>query len=356
MSADIDRQYVQTMAQTARLSCLPGHYTTANPMSSKITIFWLSIFFLATAYSSDAQQVTKVHRIGLLCQEACNNSLYNTLRQRLVELGYIGQNILIEDRAVENRYEKLPDLVAGLLRLKLDVILTGGSTELPRAVNNATKTVPIVFVTAEDPVSAGLVTSFARPGNNLTGFTSLNAELDGKRLALLREVMPRIKRVAVLSNPADPATAAMWRVTEPTARSLNIQLQRLEIRGPGDLDSAIGTATNRGAEALAVLTSPIFFPYLQRIADLAAKKRLPTVSAWRQLTEVGGIMSYGVDISELFGRAAIYVDKILKGARPADMPVERPVKVQLIINLKAAKEIGLTIPPEVLQRADKVIR
>jgi putative ABC transport system substrate-binding protein len=342
----------------AHVSCLRSHYTAAaNPMSSKITILTLSIFLLAPACSSDAQQRAKVARIGVLCEGNCESPLYNALREGLRRLGYIeGHNILIEKRAMEGRQERLPDFVADLVRLKVEVILAAGSMELSQAVKRATRTTPTVFVTAEDPVSAGLVTSFARPGNNLTGFTSLNAELDGKRLALLREVMPRIKRVAVLSNPADPATAAMWRVTEPTARSLNIQLQRLEIRGPGDLDSAIGTATNRGAEALAVLTSPIFFPYLQRIADLAAKKRLPTVSAWRQLTEVGGIMSYGVDISELFGRAAIYVDKILKGARPADMPVERPVKVQLIINLKAAKEIGLTIPPEVLQRADKVIR
>jgi putative ABC transport system substrate-binding protein len=224
--------------------------------------------------------------------------------------------------------------------------------ELSQAVKTATKTTPTVFVTAGDPVSGGLVSSFARPGKNTTALTTLNTDLDGKRLALLKEAIPRVKRVGILFNPTDPAAAAIWRVMESTARFLNVQIQRLEIRDPDDFDFAIGAARRPAAEALIVLGFPPFYYYRLRIAELAAKRRLPIVSAWKQLTEAGGLMSYGPDISELLGRAASYVEKILKGADPADLPVERTVQTEFIINLKAAKRIGLTIPPEVLQRAD----
>jgi putative ABC transport system substrate-binding protein len=326
-------------------------------MSSKITILVLSIFLLASAYSSEAQQRAKVARIGVLCQGNCESPLYNALWEGLRRLGYIeGHNILIEKRAMEGRQERLPDFVADLVRLKVEVILAAGSMELSQAVKRATKTTPIVFVTAEDPVIAGLVSSFARPGGNITGLTGLNTDLDGKRLALLKETIPRAKRVAALHNPADPTSAAIWRVMERTARSLNVLIQRLEIRDPDDFDVAIGTATKPPAEALIVLGFPLFYYYQLRIAELATKRRLPTVSAWKQLTEAGGLMSYGPDIPELIGRAASYIDKILKGGAPADLPVERTVRTEFIINLAAAKQTGVTIPPEVLQRADKVIK
>ena len=300
-------------------------------------------------------ETEKIRRIGLLCQSNCASSLYNAFRQGLRDHGYIaGRNILIEERSMENRYERLPDLVADLIRLKLEAIVVGGSVELPQAVKNATKTIPIVFVIADDPVRAGLVTSFARPGENITGFTGISTELDGKRLELLQEIMPRVNRVATLFNPIDSAAAVKWQMMDTTARSLGIQLRRLDIRGPDDLTAQIGTAANGRVEALLVPAFP-FFPFIPRIADVAAKKKLPTVSPWSQLTEAGGIMSYGEDVLKMFRRAATYVDKILKGAKPGELPVEPPMRVEFIINLKAAKEIGLRIPPEMLIRADRVI-
>jgi putative tryptophan/tyrosine transport system substrate-binding protein len=326
-------------------------------MSSKITILVLSIYLLASAYSSEAQEPAKIARIGVLCQGNCESPLYNALWEGLRRLGYIeGHNILIEKRDMEGRQERLPDFVADLVRLKVDVILAAGSLELSQAVKRVTKTTPTVFVTAEDPVIAGLVASFARPGGNITGLTGLNTDLDGKRLALLKETIPRAKRVAVLHNPSDPTSAAIWRVMERTGRSLNVLIQRLEIREPDDFDLAIGTTTKPPAEALIVLGFPLFYYYQLRIAKLATKRRLPTVSAWKQLTEAGGLMSYGANIPDMFRRAASYIDRILKGAKPGDLPVERPMRAEMIINLKTANEIGLTIPPEVLQQADKVIR
>jgi putative tryptophan/tyrosine transport system substrate-binding protein len=326
-------------------------------MSSKITILVLSIYLLASAYSSEAQEPAKIARIGVLCQGNCESPLYNALWEGLRRLGYIeGHNILIEKRDMEGRQERLPDFVANLVRLKVDVILAAGSLELSQAVKRVTKTTPTVFVTAEDPVIAGLVASFARPGGNITGLTGLNTDLDGKRLALLKETIPRAKRVAVLHNPSDPTSAAIWRVMERTGRSLNVLIQRLEIREPDDFDLAIGTTTKPPAEALIVLGFPLFYYYQLRIAKLATKRRLPTVSAWKQLTEAGGLMSYGANIPDMFRRAASYIDRILKGAKPGDLPVERPMRAEMIINLKTANEIGLTIPPEVLQQADKVIR
>ena len=279
-------------------------------MRESFRLLPIVLALLAGAASAETQQPAKIPRIGLLYQGSCTSSVYKALRQGLRDLGYIErQNLLIEERSLENRYERLPDLVADLVRLKVDVILAAGSTELPQAVKNATKMTPIVFVTNDDPVRAGLVTSFPRPGGNMTGFTSLNAELDGKRLELLKETMPQV-----------------------------------------------GTAIKRGAEALTVLEFPMFFQQLSRIADLVAKGRLPTVSAWKELTEAGGLMSYGVDIREMFRRAAAYVDKILKGAKPADLPVERSMRAEFIINLKAANALGIKIPPEVLIRADRVIQ
>jgi putative ABC transport system substrate-binding protein len=263
-----------------------------------------------------------------------------------------GQNILIEYRYGEG----LPALASELVSLKVDVIVAVGTAAI-RAAKEATGMIPIVMAISADPVGSGFVVSLARPGGNITGLTNLAPELRGKGLELLKEVVPRLSRVAVLSNPANPAhSGAVLKEIKAAARTLGLQIQIVEARRPDDFDSAFHAATKGRSGALSVLGDPILGAHSGKIADLALKYRLPSIFQFRENAEAGGLMSYGPKSDDLWRRAAVYVDKILKGAKPADLPVEQPTKFELVINLKAAKQIGLTIPPNVLARADRVIR
>ena len=273
------------------------------------------------------------------------------------DLGYIdGQNIAIEHRYAEGVTERLPNLATVLVRLKVDVISTGG-TAATLAAKNATTTIPIVMSNVDDPVAFGLIDSLGRPGGNITGLTSgAGPGLYGKRLELLKESLPRVSRVAVLWNPDDPGSVINVRGMEAPARSLSLKLQLVEMREPNDLEQAFSAMKRERAEALVTILSALVGSQRSRIVDRAAKGRLATMSAESRWTEVGGLMSYGPSYFELWRRAATYVDKILKGRKPADLPVEQPTKFDFVINLKTAKQIGLTIPPNVLARADKVIK
>jgi putative ABC transport system substrate-binding protein len=309
---------------------------------------------LLSAPAAEALQPGKVARIGFLTQAPANPN-FEGLRQGLRNLGWVeGQNLVIEYPSAAGRVERLPALATELVRLNVDVIV---ATALAvQAAKSATKTIPIVFVIADDPVATGLVASLARPGGNMTGLSSLNVELDAKRLALLKEAIPRLARAAVLFSPDDPAAGAMRAATERATRSVGVQLQIAEVRGYAELDGAIATVTRGGAEALAVLGSALFFQHQPRIAELAARARLPAISPWKQFPEAGGLMSYGANLPEMFRRAAVYVDKILKDAKPADLPVEQPTKFELVINLRTARVLGLTVPQSLLLRADQVIQ
>ena len=277
-------------------------------------------------------------------------------REGLHDLGYTeGKNIVIEERYADGKEDRLPALAAELVHLKVDIIMVGGGNAT-LAAKNATKTVPIVMGTASDPVGTGLVASLARPGGNITGLTLINPDLSGKRLELLKETIPKLKHVAVLIHRDNPAATLMLKETETAAQSLGLQLQILEVRGSNELENAFGVAKKGRAEAMNVLSSAFLRSERKKIVELASKGQLTAMYFDSQFVESGGLMSYGANIADQFRRAATYVDKILKGAKPADLPVEQPTKFELIINLKAAKQIGLTIPPNVLVRADKVIK
>ena len=314
---------------------------------------------LAAPRIADAQQPGKVYRLGYLSAGSGTlRSPYTTaFRQGLRELGWVeGQNIVIEYRWAEGRFDRLPDLAAELVRLKVDVIV-GVPTSGALAAKNATRTIPIVGVSLTDPVGLGLIASLARPGGNVTGVSySVGTDIFGKDLELLREVVPKVRRVAVLSNPDGPAQPLTISNIKGAAQSLGLQLLLLEARGPGDFDGAFAAMTRERVGALLVVTDPVFIPHRARLVNLAAKNRLPSIFSQRADVEAGGLMSYGPNFADMYRRAATYVDKILKGARPADLPVEQPTKFELVINLKAAKQIGLTIPQSVLYRADRVIR
>jgi len=276
--------------------------------------------------------------------------------QGLRELGYVeGQNIVIERRYSEGRYERLPGLAAELVRLKVDVIVAVGGPP-PHAAKDATSTIPIVMTNHGDPVGTGLVASLARPGGNVTGLSTVNPDLVGKQLQLLKEAVPRLSRVAVLSNPTHPLHRLPLREVEVAARSLKVGLQVLEARAPSEFASAFSAATKESAGALIVLGDGMFFGQRTRIAELAAKSRLPMIAAEREYAEAGGLLAYGANFRESFRRAATYVDKILKGAKPGDLPIEQPTKFEFVINLKTTKALGLTIPQSVLLRADEVIQ
>ena len=313
---------------------------------------------LAAPLAAGAQQVGKVSRIGYLSagSDTSNPRVREAFRQGLRELGWVeGQNIIIEYRWAEGRFDRLPDLAAELVRLKVDV-LVAAPTPAALAAKNATGTIPIVGMSLTDPIGLGLVASLARPGGNVTGVSySVGAEIFGKDLELLKEVVPRVRRVAVLSNPASPARPLTISNVKDAARSLGLQLQLLEARGPGDFDGAFAAMAKERVGALLVVTDPAFIPHRARLVDLAVKNRLPSIFTQREDAEAGGLMSYGPRLSDLHRRGATYVDKILKGAKPADLPVEEPTKFELVINLKTAKALGLTIPPSLLQRADQVI-
>jgi len=324
-------------------------------MAIKTTIVLLVGLTLASVHLAEAQQAKKLPRIGILSPGFPGPSpLLDAFRQGLRELGYVeGQNIAIEYRFAENKPEALPGLAAELVRLKLDVILAI-NTPAVQAAKNATKTIPIVFTWVSFPAS--FVASLARPGGNITGLTTLSEDLSGKRLELLKEALPGISRMAVLWHSGNPNTIHQFREMERASLQLGIQLQPLEVRGPIELDSAFGAMTRDRAGALVVLPDGTFQNERRRIAALAAKGRLPTMYAWREAVDDGGLMAYGASVPDILRRAATYVDKILKGTKPADLPVEQPLKFELVINLKTAKQIGLTIPQSVLYRADKVIK
>jgi len=316
---------------------------------------WVIAFVLvAVGAGAEAQQSTKVPRIGFLTQRVGIESREEAFRKGLHELGYIeGQNIVIEWRFTEGKRERQADLAADLVRLKVDVIVTAG-TSSTHAAKQATSTIPIVMGSVgDDPVEQGLVASLARPGGNITGFTIMGADLAGKRLELVKEAFPKVSRVGFLWDPANPGLRAYFKETEVAARVMELQLQNLEFRGSKDIEAAFGAAKKGRADALIVVAGG---SYREQIVNLAAKTRLPAMYTDPTAVPAGGLMSYGADIPEQFRRAATYVDKILKGTSPADLPVERPTKFQFIINLKTAKQIGLTIPPNVLARADKVIK
>jgi putative ABC transport system substrate-binding protein len=296
-----------------------------------------------------------VPRIGLLAPTTCSHRNYRALREGLRALGYVeSKTILIECREAPGHYERVPPLAAELVRLKVDVIVTDGLSPA-LAAKQATKTIPIVMGTVGDPVGSGLVDSLARPGGNITGLTLATAEMNTKRLEFLKAVAPASTRVAVLVNPGNPGAANGLRETEAAARSLGLRIRVVDARGPQDLDRAFAGMVKEQTDAVVILPDPILFEHRARIVALAAKQRLPAVGEAREFAEAGSLMTYGPRIDENFRRAAFFVDKILRGVKPGDLPVEQPTKFELVINLKTAKALGLTIPPALLQRADQVI-
>ena len=318
----------------------------------------LSAMLFALCAAAAAQQAKKVPRIGYLTADFFSAISHRTeaFRQGLRELGYVeGKNIVIEWRYAEGKLDRLPALAAELVSLKVDVIVTGGSGAT-RPANEATSTIPIVMTQDPDPVRNGFVASLAKPGGNITGLSNFVSELSGKRLELLKETIPRLLRVAVLGTSTSPGNAQALRDTELAAGALAVKLQYLDVRDPKDIETAIRTASKERAEAVIGLGGPVLASNRTQIVELAAKSRLPAIYWRSDIVEVGGLMSYATSITDLDRRSATYVDKILKGAKPADLPVEQPKKFEFIINLKAAKQIGLTIPPNVLVRADKVIK
>jgi putative ABC transport system substrate-binding protein len=314
---------------------------------------------LSAPHAPEAQPPAKVPRIGMLwfgSPVVGPSPHLEAFRQGLRELGYTeGQNIVIEARHAAMRPALLPDLAANLVLSKVEVIVAAGDPAI-HAARHATSTIPIVMVAGADPVGSGLVASLARPGGNLTGSSALSPELSGKRLQLLTEALPGVSRVAVLWNPADPAKALDVRETQAAGQALGVQLQLLEVRGSEEFERAFAAMTTEHAEALITLGDPLTVSHRMRIVDLAAKSRLPTMYDVREFVEAGGLMAYGPSLPDLFRHAAAYVDKILKGAKPGTLPVEQPMKFELIINLKTAKALGLTIPPSVLFLADRVIQ
>ena len=327
-------------------------------MSGKNFVWLLITVLLMTVPPADAQQPGRIPRIGFLLPYSPGFDVrVEAFRQGLREFGYVeGQNVAIEYRWADGRFEQLPDLAADLVRLKVDVIVAA-VTQASLAAKQASSAIPIVMVSVSDPVGSGLVASLARPGANITGTSSMTAEVVGKQLELLKETVPKISRVAALWNPANPIFQAIQRKeTEAAARTLGMQLRILQARGPDEIESAFATMARERTRALLVLGDPVFFSHRKRIADLAANGRLPAVGGTREFVDAGGLMAYGPSYADMYRRAATYVDKILKGAKPADLPVEQPTKFELIINLKAARQIGITIPPNVLARSDRVIR
>src|SRR5438105_5887750 len=320
----------------------------------------LALGVAAAPLAAEAQQAGKVYRIGYLStptRESVEHGLQAFLR-KLRELGFVeGHNLIIEYRWAEGNVERLPDLAAELVRRNVDVIVApAGSAAL--AAKSATSSIPIVMIFPSDPVEIGLVASLRRPGGNITGTTfTPGPEIFGKQLQILKEAIPHASRVAILSNPADPLSFALqMKEVEATARSLRIPLQHVEAKGPEDFDSAFAAMARERADALLVGGTSTFLAHRAKLAELALKGRLPTMYSFRENVEAGGLMAYAVNMADFVGRAAVYVDKILRGAKPADLPVEQPTKFELVINLKTAKALGLTIPQSLLLRADEVIQ
>jgi putative ABC transport system substrate-binding protein len=328
-------------------------------MNRRITGVILGAVLLALSLPAEAQQPMKIPRIGGLQGASPATDLARTeaFRQGLRELGYVeGKNIVTEWRSAEGKLDRLPALAAELVRLKVDVIVTAGP--LPtRAAKEATTTIPIVMTNDPDPVANGFVASLARPGGNVTGLASLAPELSGKRLELLKEIIPRLSRVAVFGTSTYPGNAQSLKEVELTAKTFGVKLQYLDVLSPKDIETAFRTAGKGRTDAvLWLVAGGIASAHRAEIVDLAVKSRFLAIYNSAEFVEAGGLMSYGVSFTDLARRAASYVDKILKGAKPGGLPVEQPTKFELVIHLKAAKQIGLTIPPDVLALADKVIR
>jgi putative ABC transport system substrate-binding protein len=322
----------------------------------KLGSFAVCVMLIALGFAAEAQQPKKVPRIGLLTTGGAENPSGLYFRQALRELGYVeGKNVLIEYRYAEGEPQPLSEFAEELVRLKVDVIVTT-ATEPSLSAQRATTTIPIVMGGGSDPVGAGLVVSLARPGGNITGVTSISSDLSGKRVELLKEAFPKISPVAVLWLPTATGNKQQMKEIEAAADSLRLPLQPAAVQGPNDFESAFSAITRGGASSLIVLSSPLFAKHRARIAELAAKSRLPAIYPLSDYADAGGLMSYGPNLADMYRRVATYVDKILKGTKPADLPVEQPMKFELVINLKTAKQIGLTIPPNVLVRADKVIK
>ena len=318
--------------------------------------FALTLALLVAPLAGEAQPARKVYRVGYLETGVMRPLPWEAFRERLRELGYVeGQTIAFETRWADGYLDRLPQLAAELVRLKVDVIVTAGSPAARTAMNTTTS-IPIVMATGGDPVGLGLVASLARPGGNVTGLTTLSRELSGKRLEMLREALPRASRIGMLWHRTSDIDALTRRETEEAAERLGMSLKAHGVDGPADFDRALKALVADRTGAVLVATSPMFFGHRRQLADLALKHRLPTLFAFREYAEDGGLMAYGPSYAELFQRAAGYVDKILKGAQPGDLPVEQPTKFELIVNLKTAKALGLTIPPSVLARASEILQ
>jgi putative ABC transport system substrate-binding protein len=320
----------------------------------------VAVVLLAVGVIAEAQQPKKVPRIGYLAPgDAAGDSIRSeAIRLALRERGYIeGQNIAIEFRYAERKRDRYPELAAELVRLKVDILLVTGGYPVMRAAKNATKTIPIVMMgSGIDPVEAGLVESLARPGGNVTGITILTTELGGKRLELFKEAVPRLARVAVIYDPGVPNHVLHLKEVQTAARPLGLTVRSWEVRGADDFEKVFAALSKERLDGLYVPPGPLHTTNRNRIVDFALKSRLPSIYSNSEFVDAGGLMSYGADIADSYRRVAYFVDRILKGAKPADLPVEQPTKFELVINLKTAKQIGVTIPQSVLYRADKVIK
>jgi len=329
-------------------------------MRKNVICLALSAMLFALSLPAAAQQTKKVYRIGYLSAQdpARESARAEAIRLALRERGHIeGQNIAIEYRYAEGKQDRFPELAAELVRLKVDIIVVAGGNILVQAAKSATKTIPIIMAGGSDPVEAGIVESLARPGGNVTGVTNLDRELGGKRLELLKEAVPKLTRVAVLYNPNNPSIVRDVKEVLPVAvRALGLTLRSWEVRDANGFDKVFAALNKERPDGLYVTSSPLMNANGKRIAGLALKSRLPSVYSNREAVEAGGLMYYGADLVDSYRRVAYYVDRILKGAKPADLPVEQPTKFELVINLKTAKQIGLTIPQSLLYRADKVIK
>ena len=335
----------------------PGkrHKATGNSKKAKVFGFALCVMLFGLCVPAKAQQTKKVYRVGFLSPLE-SPQYFEAFRQGMRELGYTErQNLMIDYRSAKGMPERFPDLAAELVRLKVDVIVaaSGGAA---LAAKKATETIPIVMGQTGDPVANGLVASLARPGGNVTGLTALATELTGKRLELLKEAVPKASRVAVLSTPGSTESGASMTSMEEAARSLGVQLRAIEVRDVKDFEKVFATIAKEHSGALMVLTGPLLTTNRRRIVELAAKSRLPAMYGISEFVDAGGLMFYGASLPDMYRRAAVYVDNILNGSKPVDLPVEQPVKFELVLNLKAAKQIGLTIPQSVLYRATKVIK
>jgi putative tryptophan/tyrosine transport system substrate-binding protein len=326
--------------------------------STRGCLVTLTLSMLVTSLAAEAQQLTKVHRIGWLGAGSplSSRAYVEAFQQSLRDLGYNeGQNMALEYRYAEGKMERLPELAAELVHLTMDVLVTSGSPAT-QAAQHATSTIPIVGVALADPLGTGFAASFARPGGNITGLAFQNADLSTKRLELLTEAVPGVTRVAVLWDSHFPASPSAVRAVEEAARALGVQIHLLEVQGPEDFARVVAAATRERAQALFQVASPLFSTHSETFIDLVAKSRLPATCETRPFVVAGCLMTYGPSFPDMYRRAAYYVDRILKGAKPGDLPIEQPMKFELVINLKTAQALGLTIPPTLLFQADEVIK